>query len=186
MQSIGLLHSERSRESSQFYWNNEDNFTNLPIGDTLTMASCLIHRAVPGLGSSINDVRTGVGVGEVGHLANRGGGGVRATRRPRQNRPKIARKQPKIGQKSCEDWNSVIFGIRHSAHFTDLSAIVTRQIRLGNTTNARNQCYIGMYRPPATPDLRTSAGGGVGQVGHLRTGGGQKRRFCGRPLWTAP
>ena len=88
-------------------------------------------------GSSIKDIRTGGGVGQVGHLGQGGGGGQSHAdvRNASENRLENAENRVKIGRKSVKNRakteNSVIFGI--NAHFTDLSAIVTRQIRLGNT-----------------------------------------------------
>ena len=86
------------------------------------------------MGSSIKDVRTGGGGRPSGTPCGRGGGGQghADVRNASENRLENAENRVKIGRKSVENSeNSVIFGI--NAHFTDLSAIVTRQIRLGNT-----------------------------------------------------
>ena len=83
-----------------------------------------------------------------------------------------------------ENDNSIISASTHTL-------LTVRYCHMSDTfrehlTNARNQRYMA-FTPPATTDLRTFAGGGVSQVGHLRTRrGGQNARFCGRPLWTAP
>jgi hypothetical protein len=102
-----------------------------------------------------------------------------------ENRAKISRQSPAKTAKSGQ--NTVVFG--NNAHFTHLSDIVTRQILSENTnTSVKLTPEIDItlapigpilgHRPPATADcrLQTSGGwggGGVGQVGQLRTWGRQ-------------
>ena len=100
-----------------------------------------------------------------------------------ENRAKISRQSPAKTAKSGQ--NTVVFG--NNAHFTHLSDIVTRQILSENTnTSVKLTPEIDItlapigpilgHRPPATADCRRpgdGAGGGVGQVGQLRTWGRQ-------------
>ena len=111
------------------YWTTAEANDTAPADKVWKHALGVAHKGRP---------HRGGGVGQVGHLADSGGGGqghadVCNASENRvenaENRVKIARKSVKT-KKNSE--NSVIFGINFG-HVTDLSAIVTRQIRLGNT-----------------------------------------------------
>ena len=168
------------------------------------------------------------GVGQVGHLADGGGGGQghADVRNASENRLENAENRVKIGRKSRENgqkigWKQWKFGhFRHQCTlYWPVRYCYTSDAFREHLTNATNQCYIGQIdrssservvgarpppplcgrplwttpkirpdRPPATPDLWTSTGGGGGRPsGTLADRGGSKTAvFYGRPLWTAP